>query len=178
MSAITLVLQLLSPGDRIVVAHDCYGGTHRAMVHLAARGHFEVEFVDLTNPDDRRTGDPTRVCGWYGWRRPSNPLLRITDLRGGERAGPPVGALVVADNTFLSPARQRPIRHGADIVVHSTTKYLNGHSDVVGGAVVAADAAIGEPWHGGAIAWGWRGRHSTVGYAQRDSDAPRPPAPA
>jgi len=143
MSAITLVLQLLQQGDRIVVAHDCYGGTHRVMECLAARGQFQVEFADLTDPDMvRRVVEPGVRMVWV--ETPSNPLLRITDLKAVSTVARAAGALVVADNTFLSPARQRPILHGADLVVHSTTKYLNGHSDVVGGAVVAADAALGE----------------------------------
>ncbi len=143
MAAVTLVLQLLRPGDRIVVAHDCYGGTHRAMVHLAARGHFQVEFADLTDvAEAARVIDSGTRMVWV--ETPSNPLLRITDLAAVSRLARTVGALVVADNTFLSPARQRPILHGVDLVLHSTTKYLNGHSDVVGGAVVAADAALGE----------------------------------
>ncbi len=141
MSAVTLVLQLLNPGDVIVAAHDCYGGTQRLLRSLAKRGHFEVLFTDLTAPNapaviaNRRP----RIV-WI--ETPSNPLLRITDVRLVAQAAHSAGALVVVDNTFLSPALQQPILLGADLVVHSTTKYLNGHSDVVGGAVVAADAAL------------------------------------
>lgn len=143
MSAVTLVLQLLRPGDRIVAAHDCYGGTHRALVHLAGQGRFDLEFADLTDPVavNRTVVDGTRMV-WV--ETPSNPLLRITDVAAVAGRAHEAGALVVADNTFLSPARQRPLALGADLVVHSTTKYLNGHSDVVGGAVIAADGGLGE----------------------------------
>ena len=143
MSAVALVLQLLRPGDLVLSAHDCYGGTHRILCSLAARGHFDVEFVDLTQPaaaDVVAAKRPRLV--WI--ETPSNPLLRITDLSSIVAAGHDAGATVCVDNTFLSPALQRPIEFGADLVVHSTTKYLNGHSDVVGGAVVAADPSLVE----------------------------------
>lgn len=143
MAALTLVLQLLQPGDRLVAPHDCYGGSWRLFNALARRGHFILETVDLTDPHalaDALVHRPKMV--WI--ETPSNPLLRITDLRFVAEAAHRAGALVVADNTFLSPALQVPIAHGADVVVHSTTKYINGHSDVVGGAVVAADAALHE----------------------------------
>lgn len=143
MSAITNVVQLVQPGQRVVVTHDCYGGTHRLFTHLARRGVLEVDFVDF---NDEAALHAALAAGprlvWI--ETPSNPLLRIIDIRKVADAAHAVGALVVADNTFLSPALQQPLALGADIVVHSTTKYLNGHSDVVGGAVVAADAALGE----------------------------------
>jgi cystathionine gamma-synthase len=143
MSAVALVLQLLRPGDLILAAHDCYGGTHRILRSLAARGQFDVAFVDLTCETAAETVKSRRPrLLWI--ETPSNPLLRVTDLALVIRAGHDAGALVAVDNTFLSPALQRPIEFGADLVVHSTTKYLNGHSDVVGGAVVAADAALVE----------------------------------
>ncbi len=143
MSAVALVLHLLRPGDRVVAAHDCYGGTHRLLRALSGRGHFDVTFADLTAPE--AADDIARLRPRLVWiETPSNPLLRITDVRAVAAAARAAGALVVADNTFLSPALQQPIALGADVVVHSTTKYLNGHSDVVGGAVVAADAALGE----------------------------------
>ena len=143
MSAVTLVMQLLKPGDLLLAAHDCYGGTHRLLKALGGRGHFDVEHVDLTAPGAEeviaRRG-PRMV--WI--ETPSNPLLRITDIRRIAAAAHDAGAVVVADNTFLSPALQRPIALGADVVVHSTTKYLTGHSDVVGGAVVTRERALGE----------------------------------
>ncbi|MGI9141266.1 MAG: cystathionine gamma-synthase, partial [Gemmatimonadaceae bacterium] len=143
MSAVALVLHLVRPGDLVVAAHDCYGGTHRILRSLAARGHFSVEFADLT-----ATGAPRLIADrkprllWI--ETPSNPLLRITDLRTVVAAGRQAGAIVTVDNTFLSPALQRPLEFGADLVVHSTTKYLNGHSDVVGGAVIAGESSLGE----------------------------------
>ena len=141
MSAVALVLQLVRPGDLILAAHDCYGGTHRILRSLAARGHFDVAFVDLTCDAAAETVKSRRPkLLWI--ETPSNPLLRVTDLARIIEAGHEAGALVAVDNTFLSPALQRPIEFGADLVIHSTTKYLNGHSDVVGGAVVASDAAL------------------------------------
>jgi cystathionine gamma-synthase len=141
MAAVTLVLALLEPGDRIVVPHDCYGGCWRLFDALARKNHFELVTADLTDP--RALAEALRVPPKLVWiETPSNPLLRITDIRFVAEAAHRVGALVVADNTFLSPALQRPIELGADLVVHSTTKYINGHSDVVGGAVVAKDAEL------------------------------------
>jgi cystathionine gamma-synthase len=143
MSAVTLVLQLLRPGDLVLAPHDCYGGTHRIVRSLAARGHFDVEFVDLTCETAIQTVTSRRPRLLL-IETPSNPLLRLTELRCVIRAGHEAGAIVVVDNTFLSPALQRPIEFGADLVIHSTTKYLNGHSDVVGGAVIAAEAALAQ----------------------------------
>ena len=143
MSAVTLVLQLLKPGDVLVASHDCYGGTHRLLRALSARGHFTVVFADLTSDVVEATlAEHAPSVVWL--ETPSNPLLRITDIARVADAAHRLGALVVVDNTFLSPALQSPIPLGADIVVHSTTKYLNGHSDVVGGAVIACDAAVGD----------------------------------
>jgi cystathionine gamma-synthase len=148
MAAIALVLNaLLQPGDRIVVPHDAYGGSWRLFDALARKGHFTLETCDLTDPRALAAAlaRPTALV-WI--ETPSNPLLRITDLRFVVDAAHRAGALVAVDNTFLSPAWQQPLAFGADLVVHSTTKYINGHSDVVGGAVVARDAALHE-----ALAW-------------------------
>jgi len=140
MGAITLLLHaLLKPGDRLVVPHDGYGGSWRLFNALANKGAFELITADLTDPrslTEALASDPTVV--WI--ETPSNPLLRITDLRFVIEAAQAKGALTVVDNTFLSPALQQPIEFGADFVMHSTTKYINGHSDVVGGAVVAREA--------------------------------------
>src|SRR5690606_19146451 len=140
MGAIALVLNaVLQPGDRLVVPHDAYGGSWRLFNALAAKGHFELLTADLTDPcslADALATSPKLVLV----ETPSNPLLRITDLRLVIDAAHRAGARVVVDNTFLSPALQKPLALGADLVLHSTTKYVNGHSDVVGGAVVAADA--------------------------------------
>jgi cystathionine gamma-synthase len=143
MAAITLVLALLEPGDTLVVPHDCYGGSWRLFNALARKNHFSLVTADLTDP--RALAAALAQSPKIVWiETPSNPLLRITDLRFVAEAAHRVGALVVADNTFLSPALQTPIALGADLVVHSTTKYINGHSDVVGGAVVAKDPALHE----------------------------------
>ncbi len=142
MGAINLVLNaLLQPGDRLVVPHDAYGGSWRLFNALAAKGHFELITADLTDPRalaEALAQAPKLVLV----ETPSNPLLRITDLRFVIDAAHKAGARVVVDNTFLSPALQNPIAFGADLVLHSTTKYVNGHSDVVGGAVVARDAEL------------------------------------
>ena len=140
MAAVALVLNaLLSPGDRIVVPHDGYGGSWRLFDALARKGHFILDIVDLT--DARALAAALAAAPKLVWiETPSNPLLRITDLRFVIDAAHRAGALAVVDNTFLSPALQRPIEFGADVVVHSTTKYINGHSDVVGGAVVSREA--------------------------------------
>ena len=142
MAAITLVLHaLLKPGDRLVVPHDCYGGSWRLFNALAAKGAFELVTADLTDP--RALADALAQSPALVWiETPSNPLLRITDLRFVIDAAHAHGALAVVDNTFLSPALQTPIAFGADVVVHSTTKYINGHSDVVGGAAIARDAEL------------------------------------
>ncbi|WP_133477369.1 cystathionine gamma-synthase [Cognatilysobacter segetis] len=144
MSAITLVLHALVPqGGRVVVPHDAYGGSWRLFNALAAKGLFELVTADLTRPDSRNAALAAGASVvWI--ETPSNPLLRITDLDATIAAAHAVGALAVVDNTFLSPALQQPIAFGADVVVHSTTKYINGHSDVVGGAAVARDAAVQE----------------------------------
>ena len=140
MAAITLVLNaLLSPGDRMVVPHDAYGGSWRLFNALAKKGHFELITADLTDPlslGEALAQSPKLVL----IETPSNPLLRVTDLRLVIEAAHKAGAATVVDNTFLSPALQTPIAFGADYVLHSTTKYINGHSDVVGGAVVARRA--------------------------------------
>lgn len=143
MSAITLVLSaLLSPGDRLVVPHDAYGGSWRLFDALAKKGHFELITADLTDPGAAAEA-LARAPKLVLIETPSNPLLRITDLAAVIGAARAAGALSVVDNTFLSPALQQPLAFGADLVLHSTTKYINGHSDVVGGAVVARTAELG-----------------------------------
>jgi len=143
MAAITLVTAQLGPDDLIVVPHDCYGGSYRLFVNQAKRGLYRCAIVDFS--DTVALASALACRPKFVWiETPSNPLLRIVDIAAVARLSHEVGALVVVDNTFLSPALQQPIALGADIVTHSTTKYLNGHSDVVGGAVVWKDAAVGE----------------------------------
>jgi cystathionine gamma-synthase len=137
MAALTLTCQLLQPGELLVAPHDCYGGTYRLLDSLSAKGHFEVLFIDQTNAAEI-TSACLRKPKLILTETPSNPLLRIVDIAQMKTFAQDCGALLAVDNTFLSPALQTPIALGADIVIHSTTKYINGHSDVVGGAVIAA----------------------------------------
>jgi len=143
MAAITLVGYLVPAGARIVAPHDCYGGTYRLFAAWHRRGEREVEFVDFGDEAALRAA-LARPAALLWIETPSNPLLRITDIAAVAALGHACGALVVVDNTFLSPAWQQPLTLGADLVVHSTTKYLNGHSDVVGGAVVARETHLHE----------------------------------
>ena len=140
LAAITNVLIMLTRvGDRVVIPHDCYGGTWRLFDSLAERGYFTLSLVDFTDEIAVReclAQEPAPAVVWL--ETPSNPLMRVTDLKAVSDAAHAVGATVVADNTFLTPILQRPFEHGADYVLHSTTKYINGHSDVVAGAVIAA----------------------------------------
>lgn len=156
MAALDLVFQQLSPGDLIVAPHDCYGGTYRLLQTRANRKHFEVLFADLTKTENLPAifaCKPKLVLV----ETPSNPLLRITDIEAVTKIAKRTGALVVVDNTFLSPILQKPFELGADIIVHSTTKYINGHGDVVGGAVISKTAE----WHE-KIAW-WANCTGTTG---------------
>ncbi len=144
MSAVHLVTQLVKPGETIVAPHDCYGGCHRLFSAAAGRGLFELEWLPLweTKSSIKQIRELRPRMVWI--ETPSNPLLRITDVEAIAKAAHKAGALVVVDNTFLSPAGQKPFSLGADIVLHSTTKYINGHSDVVGGAVLANDDTLVE----------------------------------
>lgn len=139
MAAVDLILSLLPAGALVVATHDCYGGTWRLFEARARKGQIRTAYVDLRNPvalDEALKQEPALV--WI--ETPSNPLMRVTDIAAVAAKAKAAGAKVAVDNTFLSPALQKPIQLGADFVVHSTTKYLNGHSDVVGGAAVAAKA--------------------------------------
>lgn len=140
MAAVDLALCSLEPGDLLIAPHDLYGGTHRLLCARARRGHFEVVFVDH---NDRAAVDAAlaRRPKLILIETPSNPLMRIVDVADLCARAHAVGCKAAVDNTFLSPALQQPIALGADLVIHSTTKYINGHSDVVGGCVVAKDPA-------------------------------------
>lgn len=146
MSAVHLVTQLLEPGDLVIVPHDCYGGTYRLFTSLAKKGGCRVKFIDQGNLEKYQAAlDEKPRIVWI--ETPSNPLLRIVDVQQlCQLAGDNV--IKVVDNTFLSPIQQKPIELGADLVIHSTTKYINGHSDVVGGAVVAKTPELAEQ-----VAW-------------------------
>ena len=152
MAAITLVVATLAPGARVLAPFDCYGGTYRLLAALHAQGKLVVDFVD--QGDAAALGAALAAGPQLVWiETPSNPLLRIVDIRAIAEAAHARGALVAADNTFLSPLWQQPLALGADLVMHSTTKYLNGHSDVVGGAVIAATPELAESlsWWANAI---------------------------
>ncbi len=141
MAAITAVGYLVPAGARIVAPHDCYGGTYRLFDAWRRRSERQVQFVDFGDlaAVEAALADAAALL-WI--ETPSNPLLRITDIERFAALGHAAGAKVAVDNTFLSPAWQQPLALGADLVVHSTTKYLNGHSDVVGGAVIAREQAL------------------------------------
>lgn len=139
-----LLRAVLRPGDEVLLGDDAYGGTHRLMARVLGPwgvGVRVVDLSDLTAVEAALAARPPRIL-WV--ETPSNPLLRIADIAALSRLGHVAGALVVVDNTFASPALQRPLSFGADAVVHSTTKYLGGHSDVVGGALVLDDDALAE----------------------------------
>jgi len=143
ISALDLVFNLLKPADLIVAPYDCYGGTYRLLQARTEQGRFRVLFADLTNPsgyDAIFAAGPRMILV----ETPSNPLLRITDIAALAARAKTQDVLLAVDNTFLSPSLQKPLSLGADIVVHSLTKYINGHSDVVGGAVVLASPDLHE----------------------------------
>ena len=137
-----LLRTVCSPGDRVLIPDDAYGGTYRLFAQVLAGWGLDYEVVpisDLAAVRERLAARPTR-CVWA--ETPTNPLLNIADIRGLAQAAHEAGAMLVVDNTFASPYLQQPLPCGADAVVHSTTKYLGGHSDVIGGAVVLADAEL------------------------------------
>jgi len=145
MAASSTVLELLDAGSHIVAMHDLYGGTYRLLENVRKRsaGH-QVSFVDLTRPEALEAAiRPNTRLIWV--ETPSNPLLQLVDLAAVAAFARSKGLISVCDNTFATPFVQRPLEHGFDIVVHSTTKYLNGHSDSLGGAaIVRADSALAE----------------------------------
>ena len=136
MAAIDLCLNLLQADDLIIAPHDCYGGTHRLFTHRALQNRIRVEFVDQNDSAALEAALSLKPKMVF-IETPSNPLMRIVDVAAIAKAAHNVGALAVCDNTFLSPVRQKPFELGCDIVIHSNTKYINGHSDVVGGCVIA-----------------------------------------
>ncbi|HLR44014.1 MAG TPA: cystathionine gamma-synthase [Brevibacterium sp.] len=139
-----LLRAALTPGDTVLMGDDVYGGTHRLVDRILGPWGVNLRIVDMTDAEAVAASlqeSPAQVL-WV--ETPSNPLMGVADIAQLVRIGHEVGALVVVDNTFASPALQRPLAFGADVVVHSTTKYLGGHSDVVGGAIVTNDAALAE----------------------------------
>jgi cystathionine gamma-synthase len=146
MSAITTVLAHFEAGAHIICTHDCYGGTARLLNLYKDQGKFEVSFVDLSDPlvllDEIK---PNTRCLWI--ETPSNPLLNVVDLEALAKIAHASNLLVAVDNTFLSPFNFQPFKFGADVIVHSTTKWLNGHSDVCGGAIVSKNEEFGTRFH-------------------------------
>ncbi|MET3468407.1 cystathionine gamma-synthase [Microbacterium sp. BDGP8] len=139
-----LLRAALTPGDEVLLGNDVYGGTHRLIARVLAPWGVELRVVDMSDLAAVRAAVAERAPRVLWVETPSNPLLRITDIAGLAAIGHEAGSLVVVDNTFATPALQRPLELGADVVVHSTTKYLGGHSDVVGGALVLDDDALAE----------------------------------
>lgn len=143
MAAISSVFMLFSAGDHVVVAEDVYGGTFRFLTRVLSRMGIAVSFVDTTRLEEVRAAITPATKGVY-LETPSNPTLKVTDLAAVCRIAKEHGLLVIVDNTFLTPYYQRPLELGADVVIHSATKFIGGHSDVVAGLAVTRDAALGE----------------------------------
>ncbi|HEU0138852.1 MAG TPA: PLP-dependent aspartate aminotransferase family protein [Bryobacteraceae bacterium] len=143
MAAETTALMLFNSGDTIVVHNDLYGGTYRLFESVFRSKGLRACYVDLRDTDTlERTLRDGAAAVWI--ESPTNPLMNLVDLRATADAAHRHGALAICDNTFLSPYFQRPLEFGVDLVVHSTTKYINGHSDVVGGAIIVKDAGLAE----------------------------------
>lgn len=141
MAALTLILHLLNPEDLLIAPYDCYGRSYRLLYALAEKKHFRLKFADQYTAqgiDDMFSEKPKMIL----IESPSNPVMRVADIRAITKRAKDCGALSVVDNTFLSPILQLPLTLGADIVFHSTTKFLNGHSDIVGGCVVSNNQDI------------------------------------
>lgn len=143
MGAISSVLCLFSQGDHLVVGEDVYGGTYRALTRIFSRFGIEATFVDTTDLERVRKAIRPRTRALL-LESPSNPLLRITDLAGAASLARERGLLTIVDNTFMTPYFQRPLELGADIVAHSATKYLGGHSDLIAGVVVTRTEELGK----------------------------------
>ena len=143
MAAITAVFELFAPGDKIVCSADLYGGTVLLFDLVERKKGLVLELVDTTDPDALRAAVTSDTKAVY-IETPSNPMMNVTDIRLCAEAAKKVGAMLIVDNTFLSPYLQNPIALGADIAIHSGTKYLGGHNDCLAGFVCVADKAIGE----------------------------------
>jgi len=139
-----LLRSVLRPGSRVVMGNDVYGGTHRLVNRVWTPWGVTLETVEMTDLDAVRAAVRPGETDVLWVETPSNPLMKVSDVTALAEIGHAAGALVVVDNTFASPALQQPLGLGADVVVHSTTKYIGGHSDVVGGAVVVRDDELAE----------------------------------
>lgn len=143
MAAISSVFMLFSAGDHVVVAEDVYGGTYRFLTKVLSRMNIDVTFVDTTCVEAVERAVTPRTRGIY-LETPSNPTLKVTDIAAVCHIAKAKNIIVIVDNTFLTPYYQRPLELGADIVIHSATKFIGGHSDVVAGLAVTKDAELGE----------------------------------
>ncbi|XYY59294.1 bifunctional cystathionine gamma-lyase/homocysteine desulfhydrase [Bacillus velezensis] len=146
MVAITAVMMLFDSGDHVIMTDDVYGGTYRVMTGVLNRFGIEADFVDTSDKEKVQKAIRPNTKAIY-IETPTNPLLKVTDLKLMSDIAKEAGVLLIVDNTFYTPYFQRPLSFGADIVLHSATKYLGGHSDVVGGLVVTADKELGEKLH-------------------------------
>ncbi len=142
MAALTLIVHLLNPDDLLIAPYDCYGRSYRLLCALSEKKHFKLKFIDQYDKqaiDDAFAEEKPRMVLIES---PSNPVMRIADINYITKRAKECGAITAVDNTFLSPILQQPLKHGADIAYHSTTKFLNGHSDIVGGCVVTNNQDI------------------------------------
>ena len=141
MAALTALTRIVKPGEEIIAGDDLYGGTVRLLDRITSHQNISVRYVDTTNGDELRKAvtDRTRLILI---ETPSNPLFRISDIRELSAIARDAGAYLAVDNSMLSPVFQRPLNYGADVVVHSATKFLCGHSDVTAGALITNDPAL------------------------------------
>jgi cystathionine beta-lyase len=142
MAAISTTLMIFSPGDHLVVCDDVYGGAYRVLTSIFSRMGIESTFVDATDLQTIEAAIRPNTKGLY-LETPSNPLMKVTDLRGAAEIARKHGIISMVDNTFMTPFLQRPLDLGCDVVLHSGTKFLNGHSDVICGFAIVRDKEIG-----------------------------------
>jgi cystathionine gamma-lyase/cystathionine beta-lyase/cystathionine gamma-lyase/homocysteine desulfhydrase len=143
MAAISALMTLVRSGDHVILSRNVYGGTFRFMTQVLSRYGVEASWVDTTDLANAERAWTARTRMLY-LETPTNPMMEVSDLAGAARLAHDRGAVLAVDNTFLSPYLQRPIEHGADVVVHSTTKFLNGHSDSLGGVLISTRPADAE----------------------------------
>lgn len=184
MSAIAAVMTLFRSGDHVLCSDDLYGGTYRLFEMILKGYGLRFDYVDMGDAEAvrRRIGKRTKALFI---ETPTNPLMKIADLRGAARIAKDAGIVSIVDNTFLSPALQRPIPLGIDVVVHSVTKFLGGHNDLIGGAVIVSDPSLGEkmrfaqkavgailsPWDAWLLLRGIKTLHLRVARAQENAIA-------
>ena len=149
IAAVNLVLHLLDSEDTLFLPHDCYGGSLRLSKSKRDNGHLKLHFINPTNLEQLEKDFAEHKPKLVILESPSNPVLRITDIQAVSEIAHRYGTLVAVDNTFLTPVFQKPFEVGADIIIHSTTKLINGHSDMVGGAVIAKTSELHQEYNGG-----------------------------